>query len=339
MNDLSYCYQQVLKQKRGRKMDLLMIDQKCRDLQKMVYTQYYNGHKPNSFDPWNKPNVKTLDNGLVCHTDICYSKEYPNSFFDVWYPDNTNEKRPVFIYIHGGGFLFGDKTQGDPLSASKAGTSKLAEIVQAGYIVVNADYALAPEYRFPVQIRQLDSLLRYLTEHAEELHLDMTRICLSGSSAGADMTLIYGTCVTNPAYAEKLSIMPVLTPETLKVLAIDEAALDSRAYDRDMYTMLLCWLGDGNEQYQGRHILMNAKEHINNRFIPSWINTSNRGAYFIREATDLAKKLDTIDCDHDLVYFTKDQADLDHGYMDLFSTNKYARQALDRMLAFVGEHI
>lgn len=305
----------------------------------MVYSKLYKGHVPNSFDPWNEPGEKTLDNGLICRNDIRYGETYPNSFFDIWYPDASGERRPVFVYFHGGGFLFGHKSTGDPLAVGAGGSTKLMDIVKAGYALINADYALAPKYRFPVQIQQVDELMRYLIKHANELHLDMSHVCLSGGSAGADMTEIYGVAVCNPNYAAMIGLQPVMTPETLRVLAIDEAALDSRNFDSKIYTMLLCWLGNGSKAYQGMHILMNAKEHIEGSYIPSWINTSNRGEYFIREAVDLAAKLDTIGCDHDLVYFSRDMADLDHGYMDLKATNDFAREAFERMMKFVGEHI
>lgn len=314
-------------------------DSKCRALQRLVYKKVYNGRKPNSFDPWNTPGKRTLDNGLALFNDLCYGATYPNSYFDVWYPDDSGKRRPTFLYLHGGGFLFGDKSSGDPLAAGQGGSAKLLKIVQAGYNLVNANYALAPAYRFPAQIRQLDELLRYLISHADELHLDMTRVCLSGGSAGADMTEIYGVCVTNPEYAARLAVQPVMSAENLQVLAIDEAALDSRTFDKNMYAMLLCWLGEKRKDYAGKHLLLNAKEHIRTGFIPSWINTSNRGEYFVREAVDLAARLEAIGCAHDLVYFTAQQADLDHGYMDLLDSNAFAKEAFDRMLQFVGAHI
>lgn len=314
-------------------------DLKCLILQKAVYGKVYKGHKPNSFEPWKKPGGMALDGGVVCQNDISYGDTYPNSHFDLWYPDSSGEKRPTFVYFHGGGFLFGDKSTGDPLAAGEGGSGKLRKIVDAGYNLVNANYALAPEFRFPVQIEQTDQLMRYLMEHAEKLHLDMTRVILGGGSAGADMTEIYGACVANPDYARELGIRPVMTPEQLRVLAIDEAALDSRSFDDKIFTMLLCWLGEGRRDYVGKLALMNAKEHIRDAYIPSWINTSNCGEYFVREAVDLAAKLESIGCEHELVYFTKEQADLDHGYMDLLDKNEFAKEAFERMMLFIKEHI
>ena len=320
-------------------MGKLWNELKCRALQKAVYSKVYKGHKPNSFEPWKAPGRMELDGGIVCRNDIAYGNTYPNSHFDLWYPDESGEKRPTFVYFHGGGFLFGDKTTGDPLAAGEGGNSKLRKIVEAGYNLVNANYALAPKFRFPVQMEQVDQLMRYLTEHAEELHLDMTRVILGGGSAGANMTEIYGACVVNPDYAGKLGIHPFMTTEHLRVLAIDEAALDTHTFDDNMFTMLSCCLGENKRDYAGKLTLMNAKEYIRDIYIPSWINTSNRGEYFIRDAVDLAAKLESIGCEYDLVYFTREQSDLDHGYMDLLDENEFAKEAFDRMIQFIQEHI
>ena len=320
-------------------MSLWWNDLKCSLLQKAVFAKIAKGQKPNSFEPHAKPGKTVLETGEILLNDLCYGTEYPNSYFDIWYPSDSREKRPTFIDIHGGGFLFGDKTSGDPLAVGDARQSRQLEILKAGYTIVNMNYAFAPDYRFPVQVKQVDQLLRHLIMHEEEYHLDMTRVCLGGGSAGADLTEIYGVCVVNPDYAAQLEIAPVMTKETLRALVIDEAALDSRTYDNRMYTMLLSWLGDGNKTYQGKHLLMNAKEHIRDRFIPAWINTSNRGEYFVREAEDLAAILQKIGAEYELIHFTREQADLDHGYAGVPNSSTWARQAFDSMLSFVGRHI
>ena len=322
-------------------MTFAEYEAKCRMVQAWMYENRQKGQKPNSFSPFAEPGRTVLETGEVCLNDIAYGTEYPNSYFDLWYPDDKNEKRPTFVYIHGGGFLFGDKTSGDPLAAGTSGNEKLISIVRAGFNLVNVNYALAPDYRFPVQVKQIDELMRYLILHAEELHLDMRHVALSGGSAGADITEIYGACVVNPEYAAALGIQPVMTEDTLRVLAIDEAALDSRTFfdTENMMAMLMTWIGDVGTAYEGTHLLLNAKEHIRDHFIPSWINTSNQEKYFVCEALDLAEKLKQIGCAHDLVYFPADQAALPHGYVDEMASNPLAREAFDRMIAFVREHI
>ncbi len=320
-------------------MAKLLNDLKCTLLQKAVYAKLYKGHKPNEWEPWHSPEVKKLPNGMVCRSDVKYGETYPNSFADIWYPDDSGEKRPVVVYFHGGGFIFGNKSAGDPMQTG-GGVGKLEAIVKAGYILVNADYALAPQYRFPVPILQCDELFRYLIAHEEDLHLDMSRVCLSGGSAGANMTVIYAACVCNPDYAAMLGIKPVMTQENLKVLAIDEAALDASVFDGAMYAMLGCATGAKHNTPEAVAII-NAKTYIRDSFIPSWINASNepndeRG-YFITEGRGLKKKLDEIGVPNDLVFFLG--AKMPHGYMDQMASEPHAKEAFERMMNFIQKYI
>ena len=220
------------------------------------------------------------------------------------------------------------------------GVGKLEAIVKAGYILVNADYALAPQYRFPVPIRQCDELMRYLIAHEEELHLDVSRVCLSGGSAGANMTVIYAACVCNPDYAALLGVKPVMTQDNLKVLAIDEAALDATVFDKNMYAMLGCATGAKRNTPEAVAII-NAKTFICGSFIPSWINASNEPndetGYFITEGRGLKKRLDEIGVPNDLVFFPG--AGLPHGYMDKMDQEPHAKEAFERMMAFIKKHI
>ena len=189
-------------------------------------------------------------------------------------------------------------------------------------------------------ILQCDELFRYLIAHQEELQLDMSRICLSGGSAGANITEIYAACVCNLKYASLLGVEPVLTPENLKVLAIDEAALDAGVFDKNMFTMLGCAAGAKHNTPEDMAII-NAKTYIRGRFIPSWINASNepndeRG-YFITEGRGLKKKLDEIGVPNELVFFPG--AKLPHGYMDQMDQEPHAKEAFERMMAFINKHI
>lgn len=315
-------------------------DLKCTLIQKAVYAKFHKGHKPNEWEPWHEPEVKKLGNGMICRSDVKYGETWPNSYADIWYPDDSGKKRPVVVYFHGGGFIFGNKSSGDPMQTGGGGVGKLEAIVKAGYILVNADYALAPQYRFPVPIRQCDELFRYLIAHREELQLDMSRVCLSGGSAGADMTVIYAVCVCNHEYAAMLGVKPVMTQENLKVLAIDEAALDASVFDKNMYAMLGCATGAKSNTPEAVAML-DAKTYIRDSFIPSWINASNEPndekGFFITEGRGLKKKLDEIGVPNDLVFFPG--ARLPHGYMDRMDADPHAKEAFDRMMNFIQKYI
>ena len=154
------------------------------------------------------------------------------------------------------------------------------------------------------------------------------------------MTEIYAACVCNPDYAAELGFDPVMTQKNLKVLAIDEAALDASVYDGNMYAMLGCAVGAKRNTPQAVKII-NAKTYIRDSFIPSWINASNEPndekGYFITEGRGLKKKLDEIGVPNDLVFFPG--AKLPHGYMDQLDAEPHAKEAFERMMRFIRTYI
>jgi len=179
----------------------------------------------NSYEPLGDPMEGIKDNSQYIITEIKYSDNYPNSFLDITYPNEDREMpRPTLIYFHGGGFFGGSKSVGDPLAGSDA-TALLDDICAEGFNLVNIDYVLVPEYHFPAPLIQADEAFRFLMDHAEEYHLDMERVVIMGSSAGAIITSQLGSIITNPDYAKALGISSVLKPEQIKAVVLDDAPL------------------------------------------------------------------------------------------------------------------
>ncbi len=60
-----------------------------------------------------------------------------------------------------------------------------------GYYVVAIDYHHAPQYRFRVQLEDVEAALSYIKTHADEWFIDIDRIALMGRSAGARLASLY----------------------------------------------------------------------------------------------------------------------------------------------------
>lgn len=179
----------------------------------------------NTFEPEGEPVDAVRDNGQRIVTEIAYADEYPNSFLDITYPDSdASVRRPTLVYFHGGGFFGGSKTMGDPLASSDV-TALLDDLCASGYNLVNVDYGLVPDCRFPVPVIQANQALAWCAAHAEEYGLDMDDVTVMGSSAGAIITSQLGAAISNPEYASVLGIEPVLEPGQIRALVIDDAPL------------------------------------------------------------------------------------------------------------------
>lgn len=290
----------------------------------------------NRYEPLHEPYEGVKNNGQYTITEIKYSEEYPNSYLDITYPDeNLDAERPTLIYFHGGGFFGGSKCDGDPLAESDA-TALLDDICADGFNLVNIDYVLVPEYRFPEPLIQANTAFDYLMKHADKYHLDMDRIVIMGSSAGAIITSQLGSIITNPEYAEELNIDPALVPEQVKAVVLDDAPL---VYDRfSLGTKVLV----GN--YVKGSVFLNEKEikDYNNIL---WVNDKYPSAvllgseYYIdmRAMDDALTKAGVT---HELIDpLAERNIQMQHCFVASERIDETAKDAYDRMMEFITNEV
>ncbi|BDV32344.1 alpha/beta hydrolase [Microbacterium terricola] len=88
---------------------------------------------------------------------------------------------PAVLAFFGGAFRIG----GIDYPTTDAGYRRRA--ADARVAIVAVDYALAPEHRFPTQVEQAQSALRWLFDNSAALGIDPERVGIAGSSAGANI--------------------------------------------------------------------------------------------------------------------------------------------------------
>ena len=290
----------------------------------------------NSYDPLGEPMEGLKDNGQYIITEVKCSEDYPNSFLDITYPDENREtSRPTLIYFHGGGFFGGSKSVGDPLAESDA-TALLDDICAEGFNLVNIDYVLVPEYHFPAPLVQANEAFQFLTDHADEYHLDMDRVVIMGSSAGAIMTSQLGSIITNPDYAEALGISSVLKPKQIKAVVIDDAPL---AYDKFSFgTKVLV----GN--YVKGSIFLN-REEVKKYNNIAWIDSNYPAAFLLggeyyMDMRAMNSALTEMNVAHELADPLAERGvEMQHCFVAAERTDEVSRDAFERMIDFVNKQV
>jgi acetyl esterase/lipase len=117
--------------------------------------------------------------------DIEYTRAGNKSLrLDLYLPEGSGPF-PVIVWVHGGGWTSGDK-QLDSDSPPLRQTAR-------GYAVASVNYRLSQEAKFPAQIQDCKTAVRWLRAHAAEHNLDPTRIAAWGSSAGGHLAALMGT--------------------------------------------------------------------------------------------------------------------------------------------------
>lgn len=128
------------------------------------------------------------------HADLSYGP-HPNNTLDLWLAKSARPA-PLVVFIHGGGFVGGDKRTANPLLIRRC-------------LAAGVSYA-AINYRFrkdaPIQaiLRDCARAIQFLRYKAKEFHLDKTRIAAMGGSAGAgtSLWLAFHEDLADPASAD-----------------------------------------------------------------------------------------------------------------------------------------
>lgn len=97
----------------------------------------------------------------------------------------ADQKLPVMLYIHGGGWTLFSIDTHDRLMREYAARARVA--------VLGIDYSLSPESKFPVALEQCAAALDWIAVQADALNLDADRVLIGGDSAGANLSV--ATCL------------------------------------------------------------------------------------------------------------------------------------------------
>jgi acetyl esterase/lipase len=114
----------------------------------------------------------------VAVRDCAYGPD-PRNRLDL-YGAMAGEHRPVLLFVHGGGFVMGDKG-GD--AWPNAAVGRMA--AEAGFVGAVMNYRLAPDHAWPAGSQDVGAAVGWLRADAARHGGDPDRIVLCGTSAGA----------------------------------------------------------------------------------------------------------------------------------------------------------
>ena len=116
--------------------------------------------------------------------DVVYSTvDSTDLHLDIYYPKKISKKQPLLLFIHGGGLSHGDKS--DYLRYT-------CDFAQRGYVTATVQYLFVDKVKYPEQVYEVISAVRWLKENADRFYIDTSKVALIGGSAGGLLAMMVG---------------------------------------------------------------------------------------------------------------------------------------------------
>ncbi len=232
---------------------------------------------------------------------------------------------PVLVYLHGGGWICGSPTTHKKLAYRFA---------EAGYLVLNVDYRMAPEHPFPTPFEDCVDAVRWAHREIANLSGDPERIALAGDSAGGNLTAAVGASLQGDPACPKAALLlyGVFDFATMgQASAPVESPIPAVIGEKMMELMVGSYLGSDRDEIMRDPRV--SPVHVADRLPPCHVMVGGADP-LVAQAEALVSELARAGVEHE--HFVDPL--MPHGYAQM-EMLPAARPAIDRMIAFLRKHV
>jgi acetyl esterase len=282
--------------------------------------------------------AKYVPASVASRPDLRYDPGDADAYVD--FPSSvqrTDRALTTIVWIHGGGFVSGNRKQ----------IANYAKILAGhGFTVASVDYGIAPSVTYPKPVRQIAAAIAYLESNAQALHVDPERFVLAGDSAGALLAAQLATVVTVPSYAKALNVIAPVRATQLAGMILYCGIYDAKPFflassgggPGGGLLRTILWSYSGTKAFSTDPLFASASviDYVSDRFPPTFISAGN-GDPLEPQSRAFAATLSKRHVSIDQLFFSKTHAPaLPHEYQfDLGDTG--GRVALERSVAFLSK--
>lgn len=213
--------------------------------------------------------------GVVLHADKVYaSPDGRDLHLDVFSPATSASRRPAIVFVHGGGWLWGNKRDHWPTAAYFA---------SRGFVAATVEYRLARERTYPAALEDVRAAVAWLRANAAQHGIDPRRIGAAGSSAGGHLVAMLGVVPDTGR---------LKTPLVQAVAAIAAPVDLALQHERDRFGPAL-FVGAGNPtEHAERWRAASPITHVNRHAAPFlFLHGTADDLVLIAEAEEMARRL------------------------------------------------
>lgn len=272
---------------------------------------------------------------VTVYSDVAYPSEYGRNILDIYLPKDSDRPLTTIIWMHGGGYVGGDKKETKYFATSLAAK---------GYAVVSFNYELAPKENYPAPLIQLGEVCAFIkSEHMYPF--DTKRLVFAGSSVGAHCTAQFISIQASKEYADLIGIKQTVPLEYVKAVLLycgpynfEKIGTQSQNRFLGFMTRQAMWAYFGEKDWRDQYgQSATIPYHVTTAFPPTFLTDGNTGS-FEEDAKELEKTLENLSVPVESYYIDVDDKVIGNEYQYDMHTPA-AEEAFLRTLTFLEKHL
>ena len=261
----------------------------------VIYTLNDEGGDTDFFKSYTKQNIT----GISKQTEQYENKLSDNSYLDIYYKNDGTVDKPVILYIHGGGWTSGSRTND---------ADYLKQFADNGYIAISAEYDLssANEHKVKTNEEQLTYAVAWIEQNITEYGGNTARFYMIGDSAGGNLALELSYKINKGDYAKveetvlpKVKAISVLYPVTdmISLYHNSNSLLSSKVKE-----MVYDYMGTTPEEDKDLYDQVSPINYVSDQAPATCIIVGNQDAVVqASQSSSLNEKLNVMGVDNELI--------------------------------------
>lgn len=275
-------------------------------------------------------NKAVLPGGVVTVPDVPYKTQAnEKQILDIHRPVKEGGSLPVIAFIHGGGFVAGDK---------KHMRQYCVTLAKEGYLVFNINYRLAPRDKHPAQLEDIMAAVAWIADNCAAYGGNKEELFIGGDSAGAYLAAAVACIISNSEMAARLRMEPPFTTNRIKGVFLLSGLFDLHTASSRRFVglkgSLEIFLGicdfDSSENLDRYSVTAN----INGAFPPTFVACGEIDGLY-PESVAFISALKNNHIPHQTLFFDKSEKKAFHGYYQQLHLQT-AKECLKRLLRFLA---
>lgn len=285
----------------------------------------------------NPVGFSTSQKKIKIKKNINYQSKHSNGYLDIYSPKEINEQTKPILWVHGGAYVGGDKSDI---------TMYATQLAANNYIVISMNYGLAPTEKYPVPLIQIGEVYSYLKKNRKNFSLDIDHLYFAGDSAGAQIVSQYITAQSNEKYANYLTIPQKMSIESVAGILLfcgpyELQKLGEIGGDNVCMNFLIKrigWAYIGEYNWEKSTVLKTADifPYLTSKFPSTFITDGNTGS-FESQGKTLATQLQKQSVKVSSLFYDQKEGKISHEYQFKLDTVA-GENTFSKVIKFLNEN-